>query len=80
MDGNYQTVEEMLKQGIIFVIDYEGFYYVRVKPTAFYENAIWKVDKKTFEVSYMMFTDFIIDIDNKPGAKQVDPEVLKRTL
>lgn len=73
---DYNTLDDLLKEEVNFVYELDGYYYVKLKPKCFYENAIWKVDKKTGEVSYMMFTDFIINVER--FATPVNPKTLKR--
>ena len=51
---NYRNVE--------FISELDDILYVKMDPEDYYENAIWKVNKKTKEITYMMFTEYIIDI------------------
>lgn len=74
--SDYATLDELLKEEVNAVYEYDGYFYVKLKPKCYYENAIWKVDKKTGKASYMMFTEFIINV--LEFAKQIDPETLRR--
>ena len=60
----FDSVEELIEQGIEFVTKDETYFYVRVKPRAYYENSIWKVNRKTRKVEYMMFTEYIISVSD----------------
>lgn len=72
----YETLDELLHTNIIYASEYEGFYYIRVKPEYHYSNCIWKVDKKTGKSSYMMYTEYIITIMDK--AREIDPASLRK--
>lgn len=72
----YENLSELLSAEIIFVTEYEGFYYVMLKPYCEYDNTIWKVDKRTGKASYMMYTEYILTIMDK--AKEIDPKELRR--
>ena len=74
--SDYRTLDDLMKEEVTSVYEHDGFYYVKLKPRAYYENTIWKVDKKTGKATYMMFTDFICHV--LEFAKQIDPETLKR--
>lgn len=74
--SDYNSLDDLLKEEVNFVTEYDGFYYVKLKPKYFYENSIWKVNKKTGEVSYMMFTEYIINVVRL--ATPVDLDTLKR--
>lgn len=73
----YETFDELLNAEIVSVSEYEGFYYIRLKPQEFYDNSMWKVDKKTKNVSLMYYTEYLLEINDK--AKHIDPAML-RTL
>ena len=55
----FDSVEELIEQGIEFVTKDETYFYVRVKPSAYFENSIWKVNRKTRKVEYMMFRSIL---------------------
>lgn len=74
--NEYKSLDDLINAGIKQVYEYDGFYYVLVKAREYYDNSIWKVNKKTGEVSYMMFTEFIINVER--FATSVDPNELKR--
>lgn len=79
----YETLAELLSAGITYAAEYEGNYYIKVRPAPdryssdgiCYDNEIWKVDKKTGKASYMMFTQYILMFEDK--ATPVDPETLR---
>ncbi len=78
-DGNtivYETLEELLKENIAWISEYEGFYYVKLVKE-YEDDSVWKVDKKTGKASYMQFPLYLVTIQDK--AKNIDPAML-RTL
>lgn len=72
----YETLDELLNSDIEFVSDYNGKYYIGVKPESKYDNSIWKVDKRTGEVSCSSFIDYMLEIEDK--ATPVDPKTLRK--
>ena len=58
------TYDDLMKEKPLFIAEYDGYLYVKLFPKQFYENTIWKVNKKTKEVSYMMFTQYLGEIDD----------------
>lgn len=72
----YETFDELLDADIEIMSDYDGFYYIRLKPQELYDDSIWKVDKRTGEVSCSSFIDYMLDIQDK--ATPIDPKTLKR--
>ena len=54
------TYEELMaREDTQFIAELGGNLYVKLPPREHYDNTIWKVDKNTHEVSYMMFTAFL---------------------
>lgn len=72
----YENLDELLTAEIISVSEYGGYYYIKLKPYCDYDNSIWKVDKQTGKASYMMFTEYILNVMDK--AKEIDPATLRR--
>lgn len=72
----YETLAEMLDAPILFISEYDGFYYVRMKPQENYDNGMYKVNKQTGEVSSLYFTEYLCTIMDK--AKEIDPATLRR--
>ena len=70
----YNTLEELLTEEVLFVGEYDGSYYIKLKPKECYDNSIWKVDIKTGKVSFMLFTDYFEIIDK---VKELDLSTLK---
>ena len=62
MDTKNPTYDEVMSQKPVFISECDGYLYVLLPAREYYDNTIWKVDKKTHEVSYMMFTDYIINV------------------
>lgn len=71
----YENLRELLSTEILFVTEYEGFYYIKLKPYCDCDNSIWKVDKQTGKASYMMYTEYLRFADK---AKEIDPATLRR--
>lgn len=64
MSTRTPTYEELMaRSDIQFVAEHNGHIYVKLPPVEYYDNTIWKVDKKTHNVSYMMFTEFLAIAD-----------------
>ncbi len=55
----YETLDEVLNAEIKFVSEYDGFYYIKLKPDCYYDNGMLKVDKYTGSVSYIYFTQYL---------------------
>ena len=53
-----ENLEQLLQHEIISVAEDGGNFYVRTKPDGAFDNTIWKVNKRTGSVSYMMLTAF----------------------
>ena len=65
MDAKTPTYDEVMNKEPIFISESEGYLYVLLPPAEHYDNTIWKVNKNTHEVVYMMFTDYIINVSDK---------------
>lgn len=74
----YETLDEMLNGDILFISEYNGCYYVRMKPQEFFDNGMYKIDKITGEVSFMYFTEYLCTVMDK--AKELDPATLRREI
>lgn len=71
----YKTLKELMKEDILFMSDYDGYYYVKLSKDK--DDTMWKVNKKTGEVSYTQLVSYF-EIDDV--AKRVDPEIIKKSL
>ena len=66
MTSQTPTYEELMaRKDVVFISEYEGYLYVALPARQYYDNCIWKVDKKTHEVYYMMFTEYLVNVDSK---------------
>jgi len=65
-----ENLEQLLRSDIISVAEDGGFFYVRVKPDGPYDNTIWKVNKRTGQVTYMMLTTFFGIEDRTVGSNR----------
>ena len=71
------TYEQLMAKTRSFITEYDGYLYVKLPAEEYYDNTIWKVNKETKEVSYMMFTEYIIEISER--AKFIEgPDWLKQ--
>ena len=76
-DTDYKSIKDFLNAAVSNVYEDGRYYYVHVKPFEMYSNSIWKTDKKTGAVSYMMFTQFL-GFKNK--TTEIDPLEFKRMV
>lgn len=75
MANKVPTYEELMaRQDKVFVSEYEDFLYVKLPPREHYDNTIWKVNKRTHEVTYMMFTKYLVTIDEQATYLYAAPE------
>lgn len=72
----YETFDELLNADIMEMTEDVDNYYILTKPQQYYENNIWIVNKKTKEVSFMYYIQYVINIMEK--VSPVNPETLKR--
>ena len=49
----------MARDDIDFISECDGKLYVKLYPTDKFDDSIWEVDKKTHEVTYFMFPDYV---------------------
>lgn len=77
----YETVEDILEAKIEQVYDYEGFYFIALKPESVWDNSAWIMNKSTKEVKHTFYTAMFEAMDN---GKKIDvnefKEILKRAL
>lgn len=57
--------ELMARQDVDFISECDGYLYVSLPARQMFDNTIWKVNKRTKEVSYMMFTEYIITVSKR---------------
>ena len=57
--------ELMVRTDVHFISEYDGHLYVKLPPTEYYDDTIWKVDKKTHQVSYMAYTKYMCTVMDK---------------
>lgn len=74
----YETVDDFRDQTITLAYEDAQNYYFRVRSHDFYDNRIWIVNKSTKAVSYMSFTDWMCDVEDRTTPMEVG--VLKRAL
>ncbi len=72
----YETFDELLNADVLFITEDEKNYYIRVKPERFFDNCVWVVDKDTKKVSFIYYTDYLVDVIDH--AVPVDLQFLKR--
>lgn len=55
----HPTYDELMNwKDVEFIAELDGYLYVKLPAREMYDNTIWKVDKKTHKVTYMMYTEF----------------------
>lgn len=74
----YETLDELLQEEIILAAEDKDYYYIRLKPKQFYDNSMWKVDKQTGKVSYMMYPQYIVRVED--NAVEINPETLRKRV
>lgn len=57
--------ELMARNDVIFISEYGDYLYVALPAEEMFDNTIWQVDKRTKEVTYRMFTDYIINVSSR---------------
>lgn len=55
------TLDELLSSDVGDVFENEEAYFVLLSPEMHYDNSMWKIDKRTNSVSYMEFTQYILE-------------------
>lgn len=72
----YETLDELLNANVTDMFEYNGNYYISVYPEEFYDESVWKVNKKTEDVSVIHYVEtFSIP---KEERIPIDPETLRR--
>lgn len=69
MYKTFKNLSEIMKQKISNVYETKENYYVTIDQNDPWDNSIYEVNKKTKNVKSIMFTDFIVDVDD---YKQID--------
>ena len=73
------SINEILQNGVNFVKEYNGFYYIWPIHKDRYDDTMWVVNKKTGEIQYKDYTSYLTEgIDEK--AKEIDPTELKERV
>ncbi len=85
INGKPYDVEETLddifsyNREIDFITEYDGHYYVRLKPKSFYEGAMWKVEKRTKKVvAVICYGPEYLCTGIAQKAIPIDPATLRR--
>ena len=75
-----ETLEDVFlinqEKQVLFVEEYNGFYYIRFEPESYYDNSMYKINKSTNRAKLIYWMDYFFEVDGK--GKRVDPETLKR--
>ena len=72
----YETFDELLKADVVEMYSFGNDYYIMLEPEDFYDEAVWKVDKRTEKVTVIDYvqTFDIPDEDKIP----IDVEKFKK--
>lgn len=73
----YETLDELLSSDPIEIYEDEDNYYFSLKPDGLYDNSMWVVDKKSKNVSFMYFTQFIVERLDK--ARKITINEIEKT-
>ncbi len=60
----YDTLDELLKQKPLFIAEYSGYYYVKLKPENDFDETMWKANKQTGKVKLIHYMDYLEIEDN----------------
>lgn len=75
--ANRQTLEGLLLLPYeLDITEHKRYYYIFLVNDSKYDSTMYKVDKSTGKASYMMFTEYILNVMDK--AKEIDPATLRR--
>lgn len=75
----YSTAKELSEQEkITGVYEDNENYYVLTEPTSEYDDAAWKIDKRTGKVEYFSVMDFLGEIYG--NAKQISVNEFRRAF
>ena len=72
----YETLEELLESKFLWIMEYDGNYYIKPPLDDPYDERVYEVNKKTKELSCIHYIDYAIKFEDK--AKPVNPETLRR--
>lgn len=74
----YETFGELLNTDIIDAFEYNENYYISPRPEWFHDERVWKVNKKTKQLTVIHLVEtFLFDEDKKIP---LDVETLKKTV
>ncbi|MCM1524236.1 MAG: hypothetical protein NC120_07225 [Ruminococcus sp.] len=74
------SVDDMIKTGITQIYEDRQYYYILCKKEDFYDNGMYKVDKRTEEISFIMFPVFITQIKDGTTPVNVSEFIVKRRM
>ena len=69
------SLEEVLKLDITYAAEYGDSYYFQPQSDDKFDHCMWKVNKKSVEVSYFDMIEFIINIAD--DAVTIDPNSIR---
>lgn len=72
----YETFDELLTSKLLFVTECDEYYYMKPSLDDYYDERVYKVNKKTKEVSCMHCIDYMCDIESYTTS--VNIEALRR--
>lgn len=70
----YESFNELLNADIDEMTENKNRYFIQLKPEQFYDNTVWVVDKQTKSVSFIHFTEYLINFMDK--VTPVCPDVI----
>lgn len=75
MTDNYKvsgTFDDLLNDDINMVYDTSEYYFISLKSQGMYDNTIYKVDKKSKEVSWVVLIDFLFEYKGKYSILNIE--------
>ncbi len=73
-----ESVDDMIKLGIQQMYEDKDNYYVLTKKENRYDNGMYKVNKKTEEVSFLMYPMFISTIEENTRPVNISKFIIHR--
>ena len=75
---DYETLDELISAGIVFMAEDEKDYYIRTKIEDYYDNGMYRVNKATEKLSFLLFTEFISEYSDKTTPVNIEEFIKQR--
>lgn len=71
----FMSFKELLNSDIAFMTELGDDIFIKVKSDDPYDNVIWKYNKKTERIGWMLYTTYILTVSDQ--AVELDPMLFK---